>query len=622
MPTSSHRRLVRASVALACGVALTAAVLPGAASAATGTPEAERPTVTGRVGSGPAAASPAVTGRVGTKTFSRLGTVHPAAGTVTAISYADDRLLVRSSRGWASVALTTAYKRTVTRSLKTGAILTARSRAVNGGAVLLWYAPGRGKAEIRVNGVRKALVSTAYTKARALWVGFKGAGIVTVKVYAQGLRGVYVDALRLNPPPPLPTSRGGIVRVNASASGAGGNVSAGSEVWSPDGAKVAFRSRATNLVPGVTDGYSHVYLKSLATGAIRLVDEAQDGTNSNDNDSNLGDDNSGLAFRPDGTELLFCSAATNLGPGDNGLSLYSKSLTDGSVGWIGYGCARPAWSPDGRVIAWESDRALASSPQSPDDNGDDDIYAVSTAPYTGYAYRVSTDSFDNQVAAGGPMGSHEPVFSPDSLKIAFTSYSHTLVPGDTNVTVDVFVKDLASGAATRVSTGAGGKQALGESLNPAWSPDGTRIAFDSLANNLVATDGNVWRDVFVKTLSTGAVSLVSTRPNGTTSYYNHFRPSWSPDSTRIAFDSEAFDLVAGDHNAKYDVFVKYLSGGYVQLVSSSAAGLEGNATSKITGWGRSAWSKDGRRIVFASGSTNLVAGDGNGTNTDIFVKTV
>ena len=62
--------------------------------------------------------------------------------------------------------------------------------------------------------------------------------------------------------------------------------------------------------------------------------------------------------------------------------------------------------------------------------------------------------------------------------------------GDTNGTGDVFVKDLTTGEITRISTAADGSQGDGYSYDPVFSPDGTKVAFGSDASNLVAGDTN------------------------------------------------------------------------------------------------------------------------------------
>ena len=62
--------------------------------------------------------------------------------------------------------------------------------------------------------------------------------------------------------------------------------------------------------------------------------------------------------------------------------------------------------------------------------------------------RVSTDASGAQ----GNCESYSPSISADGRYVTFQSYASDLVPGDTNGIDDIFVKDLQTGAATRVST--------------------------------------------------------------------------------------------------------------------------------------------------------------------------
>jgi hypothetical protein len=82
----------------------------------------------------------------------------------------------------------------------------------------------------------------------------------------------------------------------------------------------------------------------------------------------------------------------------------------------------------------------------------------------------------------------------------FWSHATNLVAGDTNGDDDIFVKDLNSGLLTRVSTDSNGVQGNSGSHVPVFSPDGTQIAFQSDATNLVAGDTNNSRDIFLATL--------------------------------------------------------------------------------------------------------------------------
>jgi len=425
------------------------------------------------------------------------------------------------------------------------------------------------------------------------------------------------------PPGKPTTSAGPIMRVNADANGNGGNAEAGSATWSPDGTKVAFYSKATNLVPGVNDGCAHVYLKTLATGAIRVVDTASNGTLGNGCPSDPGI-NMGLGFSPQGDWLLFCSASTNLGDDpSSGEDLFGKNLNTGAVEWFSFGCGWPTWSPDGTKIAFATNYEFnpACGFQN---NGAWDVFWIdrnSTLQNCSDFHRVSSDSTGTQQTWNGPMDSERPMWAPDSTRILFESASPFLVPNDTNVNVDLFVKNISTNATTRVSTNSQGGQLSGYSERGAWSPDGSRIAFDSKANDVVNGDTNVHEDIFVKNLNTGLVTMVSTNAAGQPTLWPHRRPSWSPDGNSIAWESEAIDLVPNDANTRRDVFTKNLNTGFVQLVSSNVNGIQGDNSSNVFSSAPRVWSPDGTRIVFMSSAQNLAPGDGNAFNEDIFVKT-
>jgi Tol biopolymer transport system component len=98
---------------------------------------------------------------------------------------------------------------------------------------------------------------------------------------------------------------------------------------------------------------------------------------------------------------------------------------------------------------------------------------------------------------------------PDNQKIVFTSDASKLVPGDTNGKSDVFVKDLASGVVTRVSTAADGSQGNDASSGAMFSPDGSKIAFTSDAWNLIPGDTNEYGAIFIKDLASGDITRVA-----------------------------------------------------------------------------------------------------------------
>ncbi len=112
---------------------------------------------------------------------------------------------------------------------------------------------------------------------------------------------------------------------------------------------------------------------------------------------------------------------------------------------------------------------------------------------------ISTDALGGQ----GNRESLIAAFSPDGTKVAFRSYASNLVAGDTNATSDIFLKDLTTGAITLLSADSLGAQGNGTTSDIAFSPDGTKILLRSAASNLTPGDTNGTWDIFLKDLTTG-----------------------------------------------------------------------------------------------------------------------
>ena len=107
----------------------------------------------------------------------------------------------------------------------------------------------------------------------------------------------------------------------------------------------------------------------------------------------------------------------------------------------------------------------------------------------------------------------------------------------------------------RASVDAGGGDPNGESYTPSISADGRYVAFRSAASNLAPGDTNRAIDVFVHDGTTGTTNRVSVRSNGDQANANSFAPSISADGRYAAFHSYATNLVSGDTNDLFDVFV-------------------------------------------------------------------
>jgi len=143
--------------------------------------------------------------------------------------------------------------------------------------------------------------------------------------------------------------------------------------------------------------------------------------------------------------------------------------------------------------------------------------------------------------------------------------------------------------------------------------DGRYVVFDSLANNLVTGDTNNVYDVFVYDRQTGTTTCVSVGPDGKPANSTSVSPSLSADGRYVAFDSGATNLVTNDTNNRGDCFVYDRQSAITKRVSVASDGTQANANSNISNI-----SANGRYVAFRSEATNLVDGDTNGFD-DSFV---
>ncbi|WP_309895976.1 carbohydrate-binding protein [Archangium sp.] len=225
---------------------------------------------------------------------------------------------------------------------------------------------------------------------------------------------------------------------------------------------------------------------------------------------------------------------------------------------------------------------------------------------------------DGQPVGGGapvdaPGDSQGPRLDEDGRRVVFASKASTLVVCDTNAAEDIFLHDTGQGTTRRLSVSPGGTQANGGSSSPDISGDGRLVVFASRASNLVPGDTNGHADIFLLDLKDGRLERVSLAPNGAQANGASTHPRLSADGRFIAFESEASNLVAGDTNGQRDVFLLDLEARQVRRVSLGSGGAEANGAST-----QARLSEDGGAVSFLSSASNLVAGDTN-ARPDVFV---
>jgi Tol biopolymer transport system component len=362
-----------------------------------------------------------------------------------------------------------------------------------------------------------------------------------------------------------------------------------------------------------------------ATGK-RIVERlslATDGTQSIAGSS--GDGSTFPSLSADGRFVAFASAAPNLVPGDtNGIpdafvrdrltgttervsvATGGAQATPGTTSW---GSIDPAISADGRFVVFISD---ATNLVTGDTNGLSDIFLRDRT--LGTTVRLSVTSAGVQ-STGGLIGegSDNPSISADGRFIAFTSETTNIVSGDTNTVTDVFVRDRVANTTVRVSVATGGAQATGgPSGFPLISGDGRFIVFQSSATNLVAGDTNGTWDVFVRDRVGGTTERVSVATGGAQgtgtgmSALEAGFPSISADGRFVAFTTDANNLVSNDTNGRADIFVRDRLAGVTERVNVGWFGEEAQGGASNS----PSLSADGSFVAFVSSADNLVPGGG------------
>lgn len=334
-------------------------------------------------------------------------------------------------------------------------------------------------------------------------------------------------------------------------------------------------------------------------GTPELISAASDGSPGNAN-SYEG------AVTPNGRFVAFDSRASNLHADATGAvsQVFVRDLQTGEIelisasadGVAGNGHSyNPCISANGRYVLFESG---SDNLVTPDANGAEwDVYLYDRK--TG-EMRIVSES-EAGVQGDGDSRIYGNSLTPNGRLAVFTSAATNLVPGADNGFRQIYVKDLRKGTVTLVSVDGAGNEGDNTSNWPSLSPNGKWAAFQSLATNLVPPDTNSDNDILVADLRHGTLARATVGHDGSEADGGgSAEPAISNNGKIVVFYSSATNLVPGDDNGQEDVFLRDLGRGTTTRLSERSDGVETNGTSY-----EACLTSSGKIVVYYTNATNL-----------------
>lgn len=391
---------------------------------------------------------------------------------------------------------------------------------------------------------------------------------------------------------------------------------------SANGRYVAFTSCYQDLDGHPTNPSGDVFVHDFVTGKTTRVDVSDDATGL----ANWGA--ADPAISANGRYVAFQSASTNLVanpcPGDlvhhelckiipGVTQIYVRDMSQGITRLVSVGLGGnaadgasfyPSISPDGSLVAYTSeadnlttnDHSLCPTNATP---SCPNVYVTNLKTGATQLVSVALDGqappgMGDEGVAGSGWNPSPQMISANDRYVAFSSWSTGLVPNDQNPWLygddGVYVRDLVEQRTERVSVTSTGSNIYPGNSEYAISDSGRYILFNAAsACGPSPLAGGDW--IAVYDVLTGATTFIDRlneygQQNGCSYSSQSVYPDASGDGSLVTFSSNAANLVPGDTNGKWDVFVRNWGpdlgvGGLVGSGQLTVAGAPGFATTGL-----------------------------------------
>lgn len=350
------------------------------------------------------------------------------------------------------------------------------------------------------------------------------------------------------------------------------------------GTRVVFSSDADNLVDNDTNGWEDVFAKDLRTGVTvraNLGYQGQEARYYSPIGPNHGRYCAIYCGAPSisgpGRHAVFSSWSDNLIAGDDNHrpDVFLRDLESGTtelisknmMGTVGNGASYfvhtgRVMTDDGQVIVFSSvatDLLNSDLPRSckitPDPS-----WPVQTnvCPQVYLRNRTTSSTFllsATQSNEPGSDTSRDALISADGRVAVFLTRAPNLLGRNPESFFQVLAREIPSGRLTTISRASDGSLSNGGSFGIALSDNGRRVAFISQATNLVAIDENGVADAFVADFDTGQIRLVSQTAAGGQINRGVHSIALSGDGLWLAFSTDATNVVSMDTFGKHQVYL-------------------------------------------------------------------
>lgn len=347
------------------------------------------------------------------------------------------------------------------------------------------------------------------------------------------------------------------------------NVDDGFPAWSPDGSQIAFTSRR--------DGNNEIYLMDAYGYNLKRL-------------TNNTVDDFAPAWSPDGKQIAFLSDR------DNKTGVYSIYIMNTAASWVrrltndGGNDYTPAWSPDGNTLIFRSVQKgqsdiysisvdgtnltnLTNTPNaeewSPQWSPDGTMIAFQTNRDGNWEiYTMLANGSDPVNITNNPADDQLPYWQPAAVGISQTASSSLAFVSFKDDDLALYTTS-ADGSRTNRLTHE--KMLL---MNPAWSPDGNRIAFEACPGGSMSTDcpAGISFDIYVVNADGTGLTNLTHDP------LNDRYPAWTPDG-RLTFSS--------DRTGQDEIYIMNADGSSLKQL-----------TNGITRNTEPTWSADGKWLAY------------------------